>query len=137
MSYFKEVSGRSGVKRTAAGEIEIGMPKRIWTAGVSEAEHPGEGERTVGEGEREKETWLKWCTGSERRQVESEGREERGKGGHEGHGCMRREETDERDMKGEWRRRLSRKKKSKSEAARGAWDGRFFVFFFPLHLLCL
>lgn len=42
-------------------------------------------------------------------------------------------ETDERDMKGEWRRRLSRKKKkSKSEAARGAWDGCFFfVFFFP------
>lgn len=63
--------------------------------------------------------------------MESEGREERGKGGHEGHGCMRREETDERDMKGEWRRRLSRKKKkSKSEAARGAWDGRFFFVFF-------
>ena len=136
MGYFREVSGRSGVKRTAAGEIEIGMPKRIWTAGVSEAEHPGEGERTVGretERERERKTWLKWCTGSERRQVESEGREERGKGGHEGHGRMRREETDERDMKGEWRRRLSRKKKSKSEAARGAWDGVFF----SLHLLCL
>lgn len=53
VSYFREVSGRSGVKRTAAGEIEIGMPKRIWTAGVSEAEHPGEGARTVGERERE------------------------------------------------------------------------------------
>ena len=56
VGYFREVSGRSGVKRTAAGEIEIGMPKRIWTAGVSEAEHPGEGERTVGrETERERE----------------------------------------------------------------------------------
>lgn len=29
------------MKRTEAGEIEIGMPKRIWTAGFSEAEHPG------------------------------------------------------------------------------------------------
>lgn len=38
-----------GGKRTVAGEIEIGMPKRIWAASFSEAEHPRE---------RERETWL-------------------------------------------------------------------------------
>lgn len=32
------------MKRTVAGEIEIGMPKRILTAGFSEAEHPRERE---------------------------------------------------------------------------------------------
>jgi len=44
------------VKRTVAGEIEIRMPKRIWTASFSEAEHPRE------------------STGSVHRQVESKGR---------------------------------------------------------------
>lgn len=35
------------MKRTVAGEIEIGLPKRIWAASFSEAEHPGETERMV------------------------------------------------------------------------------------------
>lgn len=47
------------MKRTAAREIEIAMPKRIWTASFSEAEHPRE------------------STGGVRRQVES--KEKRGR----------------------------------------------------------
>ncbi len=70
------------MKRTVGGEIEIGMPKRIWTASLSEAEHPRERERE--DGGREVEA------GSVRRQVESKRRRgrETGRGGREGHESM-------------------------------------------------
>lgn len=43
------------MKRTVGGEIEIGMPKRIWTASLSEAEHPREREKERMVGERWKQ----------------------------------------------------------------------------------
>lgn len=72
VSYFSEVMEREQRwrKRTEAGEIEIGMPKRIWAASFSEARAPKRmTEGTAGERR------LRWRTGGgERGQVRSKKR---------------------------------------------------------------
>lgn len=79
MSYFSEVMEREQQwgKRTEAGEIEIGTPKRIWAASFSEARAPKR--MTEGDGGREEADMTNG--GGERGQVRSKKR-----GGREGGG---------------------------------------------------